>query len=154
MGFEPTTFKKLHSFLVAADAAYSKGDLPVVAVEIMLVAVMGLAIAADVAAVPTELAAAVPVVPSAARGAAQLDRMGRQKIRGQTQRLDLLNNGANLFSFASNVKYPSGPRATDYRFKWRIGRFVISNHFSTAFRAGKFFKFNWAISAIGADIFI
>jgi len=109
MGFEPTTFKKLHSFLVAADAACSKGDLPVVAVEIMLVAVMGLAIAADVAAVPTELAAAVPVVPSAARGAAQLDRMGRQKIRGQTQRLDLLKSGANLFSFAGNVENSSCP---------------------------------------------
>lgn len=120
----------------------------------MLVAVMGLAIAADVAAVPTELAAAVPVVPSAARGAAQLDKMGGQKIRGQIQRLDLLNNEANLFSFASNVEYPSGPRAADYRFKWRIGRFVIGNHFSTAFRARKFFKFNWTISSTGADVFI
>jgi len=154
MGFGPTTLIKLHSFLVAADAACSKGDLPVVAVETMLVAVIGLATATVVAVVPTELAAAVPEAPSAASGAAQLDKSSGQKIRGQTQRLDLLNNGANLFSFASNVKYPSGPRATDYRFKWRIGRFVISNHFSTAFRVGKFFKFNWAISTIGADIFI
>ena len=83
--FGLTTFKKLHSFLVAADAACSKGDLPVAAVETMLVAVIGLATAAVVAAVPTELAAAVPELPSAASGAIQLARKTGQKIRGQIQ---------------------------------------------------------------------
>ena len=56
------------------------------AVETMLVAVIGLATAAVVAAVPTELAAAVPELPSAASGATQLDKKTGQKIRGQIQR--------------------------------------------------------------------
>lgn len=59
--------KKLHSFLVAAEAACSRGDLPVAAVEARLAAVAGLA----AAAVPAVLAAAVPVLLSAANGAAQ-----------------------------------------------------------------------------------
>ena len=59
---------------MAAEAACSKGDFPVAAVETMLVAVIGLATAAVVAAVPTELAAAVPDAPRAARGATQLDK--------------------------------------------------------------------------------
>lgn len=61
---------KLHSFLVAADAACSKGDLPVVTVDATLVAVTGLAIAAAATVVPAELAAAVPLAPIAASGAA------------------------------------------------------------------------------------
>ena len=88
IGFGPTTFIKLHSFLVAAEAACSKGDFPVVAVETILVAVIGLATAAVVAAVPIELAAVVLDVPSTAKGAAQLDKKSGQKIRGQTQRLN------------------------------------------------------------------
>ena len=92
IGLGPTTFIKLHSFLVTADAACSRGDLPVVAVERRLVAVIGLATAAVVAAVPAELAAAVPEAPSAAKGAIQLDKQSGQKIRGQTQRLDLLKS--------------------------------------------------------------
>ena len=70
MGLGPTIFIKLHSFLVAAEAACSKGDLPVVAVEAILVAVTGFATAALVTAPPAELAAAVPVLPRAAKGAA------------------------------------------------------------------------------------
>ena len=62
---------KLHSFLVAADAACSKGDLPVVTVEATLVAVTGFATATAVALVPAELAAAVPLALIAAIGAAQ-----------------------------------------------------------------------------------
>lgn len=69
MGLEPITLKKLHSFLVAAEAACSKGDLPVVAVEAKLAAVLGFA----TAAVPTVLAAAVPVLLIAANGAAHPD---------------------------------------------------------------------------------
>ena len=74
IGCPESGLKKLHSFLVAAEAACSKGDFPVAAVETMLVAVIGLATAAVVAAVPTELAAAVPDAPRAARGATQLDK--------------------------------------------------------------------------------
>ena len=70
IGLGPTILIKLHSFLVAAEAACSKGDLPVVTVEATLVAVTGLATAAVAAVVPAELAAAVPVLPSAAKGAA------------------------------------------------------------------------------------
>ena len=66
MGLEPSTLKKLHSFLVAAEAACSRGDLPVAAVEARLAAVPGLA----TAAVPTELAAAVPELLITANGAA------------------------------------------------------------------------------------
>ena len=61
------TLKKLHSFLVAAEAACSKGDFPVAAVEARLTAVPGLA----AAAVPMLLAAAVPELLNTARGAAQ-----------------------------------------------------------------------------------
>jgi len=86
IGFGPRAFKKLHSFLVAADAACSRGDFPVAAVETMLVAVTGLATAAVVAAVPTELAAAVLELPSTASGPTQLDKKIGQKIRGQIQR--------------------------------------------------------------------
>ena len=54
IGLESITLKKLHSFLVAAEAACSIGDFPVVAVEARLTAVPGLA----TAAVPAALAAA------------------------------------------------------------------------------------------------
>ena len=57
IGFDPKAFRKLQSCLVAAEAACSKGDLPVVAVEIALAAVEGLATATEAAAVPAELAA-------------------------------------------------------------------------------------------------
>mgnify|MGYP006933467356 CR=1 FL=1 len=70
IGLDERGLKKLHSFLVAAEAACSSGDLPVVAVEAMLVAVIGLATAAEAAVVPTVLPAATLVVPSAAMGAA------------------------------------------------------------------------------------
>lgn len=70
-GFEFTRWKKLHSFLVAAEAACSIGDLPVVAEEVRLAAVIGFATAAVVIAEPAELAAAVPELPNAARGATQ-----------------------------------------------------------------------------------
>lgn len=67
IGFESITLKKLHSFLVAADAACSKGDFPVAAVEARLAAVLGLA----TAAVPAVLTAAVPLELNAANGATQ-----------------------------------------------------------------------------------
>jgi hypothetical protein len=67
IGLESIKLKKLHSFLVAAEAACSKGDFPVAAVDARLAAVPGLA----TAAAPTLLAAAVPEVLRAANGAAQ-----------------------------------------------------------------------------------
>ena len=73
MGFESITLKKLHSFFVAAEAACSKGDFPVAAVEAMLIDVAGLA----TATAPTLLAAAVLVLPNAAKGAAHPDRAPR-----------------------------------------------------------------------------
>jgi len=67
MGFESIILKKLHSFLVAAEAACSKGDFPVVAEEAKLTVVAGLA----TAIAPTLLAAAVPELLNATSGAAQ-----------------------------------------------------------------------------------
>jgi len=52
---------------VAAEAACSKGDFPVAAEEARLIAVPGLAAAAE----PTLLAAAVPELLRTAKGAAQ-----------------------------------------------------------------------------------
>jgi hypothetical protein len=71
IGFGPKAFRKLQSCLVAAEAACSKGDLPVVAVEIALAAVEGLATATETAAVPAELATVVAELPMASSGAAQ-----------------------------------------------------------------------------------
>jgi hypothetical protein len=77
MGLESITLKKLHSFLVAAEAACSKGDFPVAAVEARLAAVLGLA----TAAVPTVLAAAVPLLLRIAIGAAQAVSKPKTKMK-------------------------------------------------------------------------
>lgn len=80
IGFESITLRKLHSFLVAAEAACSKGDFPVVAVEARLAAVPGLA----TAAAPTLLAAEVPVLLNTANGAAhELSSMSAQNEPSQ-----------------------------------------------------------------------
>jgi hypothetical protein len=84
IGFESITLKKLHSFLVAAEAACSKGDLPVAAVEARLAAVLGLAIAA----VPTVLAAAVPELLSTAIGAAQAVKTPNAQPRRSQRTMD------------------------------------------------------------------
>ena len=73
-GLGPNRFKKLHSFLVASEAACSSGDLPVVTVETTLTAVLGLATAAVATVPPTALAAPVPALPSAANGKAQPEK--------------------------------------------------------------------------------
>lgn len=57
------------------------GDFPVAAVEAKLVAVIGLATAAVPIAVPAELAAAVPELPKAAKGAIQPGSKRRDKVR-------------------------------------------------------------------------
>ena len=69
IGCPESGLKKLHSFLVAAEAACSKGDLPVATVVAKLVAVTGLATAVVATAAPAELAAAVPEALTAANGA-------------------------------------------------------------------------------------
>ena len=71
IGLGPSAFRKLQSCLVAAEAACSKGDFPVVAVEIALAAVDGLATPTETAAVPAELATLVAELPKAMSGAAQ-----------------------------------------------------------------------------------
>lgn len=109
IGFDPTTLKKLHSFLVAAEAACSKGDFPVVAVEATLAAVIGLATAAVVTVVPTELAAAVPELPSAASGATHPVSVNRKiQVIGQTKKTGLLIRG-DLFLLANRFKYSGCP---------------------------------------------
>ena len=80
IGLGPTILVKLHSFLVAAEAACSRGDLPVAAVEARLVAVTGLATAAPATAVPAELAAAEPEAPTAAMGATQACKLKQERI--------------------------------------------------------------------------
>ena len=69
MGLDSRGLKKLQSFLVAAEATCSIGDLPVAAVDARLAVVTGYATAALAAAVPAEPAAAEPEAPTAARGA-------------------------------------------------------------------------------------
>ncbi len=86
IGLDPKAFQKWHSFLVAADAACSRGDLPVTAEEAKLAAVLGLATATVTTAVPAELAAAVPELPSAARGAKHpCVAKGAVKMKSQIQ---------------------------------------------------------------------
>ena len=81
MGLAESALIKLQSFLVAADVACSRGDLPVVAEEARLVAVTGFATAAVATVVPAVLAAAVPEAPKAARGATQPCKQIRLKTR-------------------------------------------------------------------------
>lgn len=75
IGLDPKAFRKLQSCLVAAEAACSSGDLPVVTVESVLAAVLGFATATLAAAVPTELAAVVAEPPKATSGATQPVRL-------------------------------------------------------------------------------
>ena len=84
IGFGPKAFRKLQSCLVAAEAACSKGDFPVVAVEIALAAVEGLATATDTAAVPAELATLVAELPRASKGAAQPIKFTLRKASPKT----------------------------------------------------------------------
>lgn len=109
IGFEFTILKKLHSFLVAAEAACSSGDLPVVAVEATLAAVIGLATAAVATVVPAVLATAVPELPRAANGAIQPvnDNRHREPI-DQIKNNGLLIRG-DLFLLADRFKYSGCP---------------------------------------------
>ena len=81
MGLAESALIKLQSFLVAADVACSRGDLPVVAEEARLVAVTGFATAAVATVVPAVLATVEPEAPTAARGATQPWRQVKLKTR-------------------------------------------------------------------------
>jgi len=101
--------KKLQSFLVAAEAACSTGDLPVATVDATLVAVIGLATAAVATAPPAELAAAELDAPTAASGATQPCKSKQAIIRnGQAQKFQWYRE-CNLLLLADNIKYPSRP---------------------------------------------
>jgi hypothetical protein len=88
IGFGPKAFKKLQSCLVAAEAACSKGDLPVVTVETALTAVEGLATAADTATEPAELATVVADPPKAINGAAQPPKLRQRTMHPKTDQPD------------------------------------------------------------------
>ena len=139
IGLDPKALRKLQSCFVAAEAACSNGDLPVVAVDTRLAAVVGLATATVAAAVPAELAAAVEALPIAMSGAAQPVRLRHKskpprmllrckKKADHPDRFGLLRRAAktlSLFALANNVKDSSCPRFTDNRFEFTIGRFVV-----------------------------
>ncbi len=80
MGLGPRALRKLQSCLVAAEAACSRGDLPVVTVEIALAAVEGLAAVTETAAVPAELATPVAELLRASNGAAQPVKLRQRKM--------------------------------------------------------------------------
>ena len=138
IGFDPKAFRKLQSCLVAAEAACSKGDFPVVAVESALAAVDGLAAATEAAAVPTELAAVVAEDPKAISGAAQPMRLVRQAVRmlvlkknNKADRLlgfsllRMLLKKRGLFSLTDNIEHTSCPSFSYNRLKFTIWSFVI-----------------------------
>jgi hypothetical protein len=104
IGLDERGLKKLHSFLVAAEAACSKGDLPVATVDAKLVAVIGLAAAADATAPPAELAAAELDAPIAAMGATQPCKPNQIVIsNGQAQKFTW-DPECNLTFLAENIK--------------------------------------------------
>ena len=104
IGFESITLKKLHSFLVAADTACSKGDLPVAAVDARLAAVPGLAMAA----VPTVLAAAVPELLRTANGAAQA--LNNPRVQNKpVQQIGIKRKCRKLFAATRDIKYTGSP---------------------------------------------
>ncbi|QWD95227.1 hypothetical protein C2759_03595 [Polynucleobacter sp. MG-Unter2-18] len=90
IGFGPKAFKKLQSCFVAAEAACSKGDLPVVTVETALTAVEGLATAADTTTEPAELAAVVADPPKAINGAAQPPKLRQRTMYPKANHPDRL----------------------------------------------------------------
>jgi len=88
IGFDPKAFRKLQSCLVAAEAACSRGDLPVVTVETALAAVEGLATATDAATVPAELAAVLADPPKAINGAAQPPKLKQRTMHPKADQPD------------------------------------------------------------------
>jgi len=139
IGFGPKAFRKLQSCLVAAEAACSKGDLPVVAVEIALAAVEGLATATETAAVPAELATVVAELPMARSGAAHPVKLQQRaktlkigleykkkadRPKGRGLPRDILKRSI-LFTLANNVKDSRCPRFTDNGFEFTLWSFIV-----------------------------
>ena len=109
LGLAESGLKKLHSFLVAAEAACSKGDLPVVTVDATLAVVIGLATAAVATAPPAELAAAELDTPIAAIGAAHPCKPKQIIIRnGQAQKCKR-DSECSLTFLTDNIKNPGCP---------------------------------------------
>lgn len=167
IGFGPKAFKKLQSCLVAAEAACSKGDFPVVAVEIALAAVEGLAIATETAALPAELAAVVAEAPRAINGAAQPIKLARpamprvrlkeNKKADRPHGFDLLRGAlkeVNLFLLTDNIKDSSRPRSTYNGLKFTIRSFVVRDYLASTFISRKLFVLNWAVTNGRAVVFI
>ena len=138
IGFDPKALRKLQSCLVAAEAACSKGDFPVVAVESALAAVEGFAAATETAAVPTELAAVVAEDPKAISGAAQPMRLVKQVItililkkNNKADRLlgfsllRIVFKNRGLFGLTDNIEHTSCPSFSYNRLKFTIWSFVI-----------------------------
>lgn len=135
MGLDPRALRKLQSCLVAAEAACSSGDFPVVTVETALTAVLGLATATEAAAVPAELATAVVLLPRAISGAAQpVIAMRTPILRPYNKKADLseacdlpkITRGrVNLLALTNNVKYSSGPRFVHNGFKLAIRGLIV-----------------------------
>jgi len=126
IGFAKSGLKKLQSCLVAAEAACSTGDLPVVTVDAMLVAVTGFATAAVATVVPAVLDKAVPEAPITAIGATQALRKIFTK-REPTMMPALVDRVVKLLSTASNAKNSSGPGSIGDCFKSTIGGFLVNN---------------------------
>lgn len=126
IGLAKSGLKKLQSCLVAAEAACSTGDLPVVTVDAMLVAVTGLATAAVAMLVPALLDKAVPEAPIAAIGATQALRKIFTK-REPTMMPALVDRVVKLLSTASNAKNSSGPGSIGDCFKSTIRGFLVNN---------------------------
>ncbi len=135
MGLDPRALRKLQSCLVAAEAACSRGDFPVVTVETALTAVLGFATATEAAAVPAELATAVVLLPSAINGAAQpVVPIKMPILRPYKKKADpseacdlptIARIRVNLLTLTDNVKYSSGPGFVHNGLELAIGSFII-----------------------------
>ena len=108
IGLDDRGLKKLHSFLVAAEAACSMGDLPVVTVDATLAAVIGLVTVAVAMLVLAVLDTAVPEAPIAAIGATQAPRKMLANST-PTTRPALVVRLIKLLATASNVKNSGSP---------------------------------------------
>ncbi len=149
MGLESMTLKKLHSFLVTAEAACSSGDFPVVAVDARLAAVLGLA----TTAVPTVLAAAEPLLLKNASGAAQAVNKKNAQIK-LNQRPTVHCRPGYLFALTGNIKYSGSPSAIWDGLKHAVRSFLIDDHFAFASVSSKYLEFNRTIFASTAIILI
>ena len=149
MGFESIILKKLHSFLVAAEAACSKGDFPVVAEEAKLTVVAGLA----TAIAPTLLAAAVPELLNATSGAAQpLIKVDRTTMA--TWEFAIKEILFILLTTASNVIDTSRPRTILNGFKGTVWSFLFFYNLTFTIVPGEDFELNRAILHGAAIIFV